>query len=56
LPNIIGRFKLSRMRWEDHVRILEEKRKVHRILEGKQQRYALGRPRHRWKDNIKTRP
>jgi hypothetical protein len=42
------------MRWAEHVTLMGRKRKVYRILvrklEGKR---PLGRPRHRWKNNIK---
>jgi hypothetical protein len=43
------------MRWALHVAQMGEKRKVYRLLvrkpEGKR---PLGRPRLRWKDNLKT--
>jgi hypothetical protein len=38
------------MRWEGHVARMREKRNVYRLLVGKR---PLGRPRHRWTDNIK---
>jgi hypothetical protein len=42
------------MRWAGHVRHMGEDRGVHRVFgrkpEGKR---SLGRPRHRWEDNIK---
>ena len=42
------------MRWVGHVARMNEKRGVYRVLlvkpEGKR---PLGRPRHRWEDNIK---
>ena len=42
------------MRWAGHVAHMWEDRGVHRVLvrkpEGKR---PLGRPRHRWEDNIK---
>jgi hypothetical protein len=42
------------MRWAEHVALMGEKRNAYRILvvkpEGKR---PLGRPRHRWVDNIK---
>jgi len=42
------------MRWAVHVAHMEEGRGVHRVLVGKpERRRPLGRPRHRWKDNIK---
>jgi len=43
------------MRWAGHVASMGERRGVYRVLvrkpEGKR---PLGRPRHRWEDNIKT--
>jgi hypothetical protein len=43
------------MRWAGHVARIGEDRGVHRVLVGKpEERRPLGRPRHRWKDNIKT--
>ena len=32
---------------------MEEGRGVHKVLVGKPERRPLGRPRHRWEDNIK---
>jgi hypothetical protein len=47
-------FITRRMRWARHVARMGEKRNMYRLLvgepEGKKQ---LGRPRHRWIDNIK---
>jgi hypothetical protein len=44
-----------RMRWAGHTTGIEEKRNACRILVGKPERKTpLGRPRHRWEDNIKT--
>jgi len=41
------------MRWAGHVAHLEEGRYVHRVLVGKPEgKKPLGRPRHRWEDNI----
>ena len=43
-----------RMRWARHVAHMGEDRGVHRVLVGKPEgRRPLGRPRHRWEDNIK---
>jgi hypothetical protein len=54
LPSIIRIIKSRRMRWAGHVVRMGEKRNVYRLLvekpEGKR---PLGRPRHRWIDNIK---
>jgi hypothetical protein len=42
------------MRWVGHVARLEEKRNMYRLLVGKSEgKRPLGRPRHRWTDNIK---
>jgi hypothetical protein len=52
-PNIIRVIKSRRMRWAGHVACMGEMRNVHRILVGKPEgRRPLGRPRHRWEDNI----
>jgi hypothetical protein len=45
---------LRRMRWAGHVARMGEERNVHRLLVGKPKgKRPLGRPRHRWIDNIK---
>ena len=53
-PNIFRIIKCRKMRWEGHVARMAERRGVYRVLvrkpEGKR---PLGRPRHRWEDNIK---
>jgi hypothetical protein len=42
------------MRWAGHVARMGEDRGVHRLLVGKPEgKRLLGRPRHRWEDNIK---
>ena len=54
LPNIVRVVKLRRMRWAGHVVRMGEGRDVHRVLVGKPGgKRRLGRPRHRWEDNIK---
>jgi len=46
--------KSRRMRWVGHVVRMGEGRGVYRVLVGKPEgKRQLGRPRHRWKDNIK---
>jgi hypothetical protein len=46
--------KSRRMRWAGHVARMEEKRNAYRILVGKPEgKRPLGRPRHRWVNNIK---
>ena len=42
------------MRWAGHVARMGQRRGVYRILVGKPEvKRPLGRPRHRWVDNIK---
>jgi hypothetical protein len=54
LPNIVWVVKSRRMRWAGHVAHMGDGRGAHGVLvvkpEGKR---PLGRPRHRWEDNIK---
>ena len=54
LSNIVRVVKSRRMRWAGHVARMANGIGVHRVLvvkpEGKR---PLGRPRHRWEDNIK---
>jgi hypothetical protein len=51
---IIRIIKARRMRWSGHVARMGEKRNVCRLLVGKPEgRRPLGRPRHRWMDNIR---
>jgi len=46
--------KSRRMRWAGHVARMGERKGVYRILVGKPEgKRPLGRPRLRWKDNIK---
>jgi len=54
LPNIVRVVKSRRMRLTGHVARVGEGRGVHRVLVGKPEgKRPLGRPRHRWEDNIK---
>jgi hypothetical protein len=54
LPNIVRVVKSRRIRWAGHVARMGEDRVVHRMLVGKPEwKRPLGRPRRRWKDNIK---
>jgi hypothetical protein len=47
--------KSRRMRWARHVARMGEGRGVYRVLVGKPEgKRPLGRPRHRWEDNIRT--
>ena len=46
--------KSRRFRWEEHVARIEEGRSAFKILTGKPTgKRLLGRPRSRWKDNIR---
>jgi len=54
LPNTVRVVKSRRMRWVGHVARMGEGRGLHRVLVGKPEgKRPLGRPRHRWEDNIK---
>ena len=53
-PIIVGVIKSRRMAWIGHVACTGERGGVCRVLVGKPERKRLlGRPRHRWEDNIK---
>ena len=53
-PNIVRVIKSRRMRWAGHVARMGEGRGVYRVLVGKPEgKRPLGRPRHRWEDNIR---
>jgi hypothetical protein len=53
-PSIIRIIKSRRMRWEDHVARMVEKRSAYRLLVGTPEgKRPLGRPRRRWVDNIR---
>jgi hypothetical protein len=46
--------KSRRMKWAGHVARMGERRVVYRVLVGKpEEKKPLGRPRRRWKGNIK---
>jgi hypothetical protein len=48
-PNIIRVIKSRRMRWEENVARIGEKRNAYRVLVGNQEgKTPLGRSRHRW--------
>jgi hypothetical protein len=52
--NIIRMIKSGRMRWAGHVARMGENRNAYRIFVGKPEgKRPLGRPTHRWVDNIK---
>jgi len=53
-PNIVRVIISRRMGWVGHVAYMREGRGVYRVLVGKSEGgRPLGRPRHRWEDNIK---
>jgi hypothetical protein len=53
-PSIIRIMKYRRMRWAGHVARMGEKRNTYGLLVGKPEgKRPLGRPRHRWLDNIR---
>ena len=53
-PNIVRLIKSRRLRWAGHVARMEEGRSTFIILTGKPTgKRPLGRPRHRWEDNIR---
>jgi hypothetical protein len=52
-PNIILVI-ISRMKWVGQVACMGEWRSAYRILVGRPVVRILGRPRHRWEDNIKV--
>jgi hypothetical protein len=52
--SIVRVIKARRMRWVGHVERMGEVRGAYNILVGRpERRRPLGRPRHRWEDNIK---
>jgi hypothetical protein len=53
-PSIVRVIQSRRMRWAGHVAHMGKGRGVYRVLVGKPEgNRPLGRPRHRWEDNIK---
>ena len=53
-PIIVQVIKLRKMRWAGHVTRIGAERGVYRVLVGKPEgSRPLGRPRHRWVDNIR---
>ena len=54
-PNTVRVIKSRRMKWAGHLAHMGEERGVYRVLVGKPEgRSLLGRPRHRWVDNIRV--
>jgi len=53
-PNFVQVMKSRRMRWTGHTSSVGEGRGMYRVLVGKPEgKRPMGRPRHRWEDNIK---
>jgi hypothetical protein len=53
-PNIIKQVKSRIMKWARHVARMGEERKLYKVLVGKPVgKRTLGRPRHRWEDEIR---
>jgi len=53
-PNIVRVIKWRKMRWVGHVARVGKGRGMYRVMVGKPEgKRPLGRPRHRWEDNIK---
>jgi len=53
-PNIVRVIKSRRMRWAGHVAHMVQERGMYGVLVGKLEgKRPLGRPRHRWVDNIR---
>ena len=53
-PNIIRNRKLRRLRWAGYVAHMQQSRNAYRVLmEKREGKRPLGRPRCRWEDNIK---
>jgi hypothetical protein len=52
--SIIRIIESRKMRWAGHVARMAEKRNGYRLLVGKSEvKRPLGRPRHRWVDNVR---
>jgi hypothetical protein len=53
-PNIIQVIKSRRMGWAGHLAHMGLRRGAYRVLVGTREgQRPVGRPRHRWEDNIK---
>jgi hypothetical protein len=51
---LVRMIKSRRLRWAGHVACMGEGRGVYRVLVGRPEgKRPLGKPRHRWEDNIK---
>ena len=52
-PDVVQVIKLKIMRWAGHVAHMVEGRGIYRVVVGKPEgKRPLGRPKHRWEDNI----
>jgi hypothetical protein len=51
--NVIWVIKSRRMRWAGHVAHVGEERSIQGFAGKHEAKRTLGRPRHRWEDNIK---
>jgi hypothetical protein len=52
-PDVVQVIKLKIMRWAGHVAQMVEGRGIYRVVVGKPEgKRPLGRPKHRWEDNI----
>jgi len=55
VPKIVRVIKSRRMIWEGRVAHIREMRNADKILIGKPEaKRSCGRPRHRWKDNMRV--
>ena len=53
-PYIIWVIKLKRISWAGRAEHMGERKCIYRVLVGESEvKRQLGRPRHRWEDNIK---
>lgn len=54
-PNIISMIRCKRVEWAGHVTRMGRTRYIRKVLVGKPEgKKQLGRPRHRWKGNVKV--
>jgi hypothetical protein len=54
-PNIIRVIRSRRMKWAGHVANMGGRRNAYRVLVDRpDEKRSLGRPKHRWEDNIKV--
>ena len=54
LPNIVRVVKSRKIGWAGHVARMGGEKRLYRVMVGKPEgKRPVGRPRHRWEDNIK---